>query len=298
MDITSKELTPDQLEQLEDTFLRLDDMGKCAQALKWTRLFGGGGVIIFSSQILSTPLDEQALAGTDKLEFHAVDMWELYYDMQNADGYDEAIQDEKFEFYSYYGQKVHKSRVLRMKGITAPSFLRPRLRGWGLSVIEIMVRSLNQYMKGTNLIYELLDEAKIDVYGIKNLTNTLLSQNGTQKIAERVQLANRQKNFQHALVMDAQDTYQQKSLTFSGLADVMEQVRYQVAADLRMPLTKIFGISAAGFNSGEDDIEVYNGMVAAKRPQGPVQGGAAVQVHGAGHLGQQQVVAGLHVSTC
>ncbi len=30
---------------------------------------------------------------------------------------------------------------------------------------------------------------------------------------------------------------------------------------MRMPLSKLFGISASGFNSGEDDIEVYNAMV-------------------------------------
>lgn len=28
-----------------------------------------------------------------------------------------------------------------------------------------------------------------------------------------------------------------------------------------MPMTKLFGLSASGFNSGEDDIEVYNGTV-------------------------------------
>ena len=30
---------------------------------------------------------------------------------------------------------------------------------------------------------------------------------------------------------------------------------------MKMPQTKIFGMSAAGFNSGEDDIENYNSMV-------------------------------------
>ena len=34
-----------------------------------------------------------------------------------------------------------------------------------------------------------------------------------------------------------------------------------MAADLKMPLTKLFGVSAAGFNSGEDDIENYNSMI-------------------------------------
>ena len=50
-----------------------------------------------------------------------------------------------------------------MKGLTAPSFLRPRLRGWGFSVVEKLVRSINQYIKATDLGFEVLDEFKLDV---------------------------------------------------------------------------------------------------------------------------------------
>jgi hypothetical protein len=57
------------------------------------------------------------------------------------------------------------------------------------------------------------------------------------------------------------DTFESKHLTFSGIGDIMQQIRMQIAADLRMPLTKLFGISSSGFNSGEDDIENYNAMV-------------------------------------
>jgi hypothetical protein len=76
-----------------------------------------------------------------------------------------------------------------------------------------------------------------------------------------MQLANVQKNYQNALTMDAEDDYMQKQLSFGGIAEVMKEIRMQIASDLRMPLTKIFGISAAGFSSGEDDIENYNAMV-------------------------------------
>lgn len=260
IEIASKKLSPEQLLQLQDLIDSCDDVNTLGQGLKWMRLFGGGGLIAFTDQDWSLPLDMAALHD-QKLEFHAVDLWELYFELQNTDGDEGAIPDNNYEHYSYYGKKVHRSRVIKFKGIVAPSFLRPRLRGWGLSVVEICVRSINQYMKGTNLIYELLDEAKIDVYGIANLTDSLMSPEGQQAVSARVALANRQKNFQHALVMDAEDIYTQKTLTFSGLADVMREVRYQVASDLKMPLTKIFGISASGFNSGEDDLEVYNGMV-------------------------------------
>lgn len=261
VDIVSKQLSPENLRALMDTVDRADDLPIVAKAAKWTRLFGGGGVMILTDQDPTTPLDLSLIDAESPLEFRAVDMWELYFDLQNMEGYDPAIGNEKFEYYSYYGTKVHKSRVLAMRGQEAPSFLRPRLRGWGFSVVEALIRSLNQYLKGTDLIYELLDEAKIDVFGLKNLVSTLVNPNGASQVYQRVQLANAQKDFQHALVMDAEDTYEQKTLTFSGLAEVMEQVRYQVASDLRMPVTKVFGISAAGFNSGEDDIEVYNGMI-------------------------------------
>lgn len=48
----------------------------------------------------------------------------------------------------------------------------------------------------------------------------------------------------------------------------MKEIKCQVAADLRIPMTKLFGQSSAGFNSGEDDIENYNAMVESRiRPQ-------------------------------
>lgn len=259
--VTSKQLSPKQLEDLRDAMVRQDDLLKLAQGLKWARLFGGGAVLILTDQDPETPLDTAAINADTKLEFRGVDMWELYFDLQNTNGYDTVIQDEKFDFYSYYGTKVHKSRVLRIVGQQAPSFLRPRLRGWGLSVVECLIRGLNIYLSGTNLIYDLIDEAKIDVYGIKNLTNTLLNPNGGAAVQQRIRIANQQKDFQHAIVMDSEDSYEQKQLTFSGIAEILKENRIEVASVLRMPLTKIFGISAAGFNSGEDDIEVYNGMI-------------------------------------
>jgi hypothetical protein len=190
-------------------------------------------------------------------------MWELFWSKQNTD-VGAALDGDNVndvEFYNYYGTQVHKSRVIIMKGMTAPSFIRPRLRGWGFSMAEPLVRSLNQYLKKQDLDFELIDECKVDVYKIKNLSNSLLSPGGEAAIKKRIEMANWQKNYQHALVMDSEDDFDHKQLSFAGLAEVMQGIRIQVAADMRMPITKLFGISAAGFNSGEDDIEVYNAMV-------------------------------------
>lgn len=259
--IKTKQLDEDEIEKLQVSIDRDDDLGTAGQAGKWNRLFGGAGILILTDQDPEEPLDLDSLGEDDPLEFRAVDMWELFWDKQNTEGYDPSIQTEDFEYYSYYGVKVHKSRVMKLKGLEAPSFIRPRLRGWGFSVVEGLVRSLNQYFKGTDVLYEVLDEYKVDVFKIKNLVNTLLSPGGEEKVRRRIGLAAWQKNYQNALTMDAEDEWDHKQLSFSGLGETLEQIRMQVASDMRMPLTKLFGISAAGFNSGEDDLEVYNAMV-------------------------------------
>lgn len=263
VEIKTKVLSEEEIEELKTSIERDGDLQRVSQALKWNRLFGGAGVLIITDQDPSTKFDQDALRKDSPLEFRAVDMWELYWSKQNVSDYSVSIDkaDPQSEFYNYYGKQVHRSRVLIMKGLEAPSFVRPRLRGWGFSVMESLVRSLNQYLKSTDLTFEVLDEFKIDIFKIKNLANTLLSSDGTKKVHDRIELANRQKNYQNAITMDSEDDYLAKELTFTGIAETMQGIRLQLASDMRMPLTKIFGISAAGFSSGEDDIENYNAMV-------------------------------------
>lgn len=259
--IKSKQMSPEEIEKVSASMDRENDVGNLGQSGKWDRLFGGAGILILTDQDPSTPLNINKIRKDSPMQFRAVDMWEIFYDMQNLAGFDAAIGDIDFQFYSYYGIKVHKSRILAMKGMTAPSFIRPRLRGWGFTVIESMVRSINQYLKATDLMFEVLDEFKIDVYKLKDLASTLLMADGQAQVQQRVQLTNLQKNFQNAVTLDAEDDFEQRELTFAGIQETFQGIREQIAADVRMPVTKIFGSGSKGFSSGEDDIENYNSMI-------------------------------------
>lgn len=262
VNIKTAQLSTEQVVELEAEMDRNDDLGRMAQANVWNRLYGGAGVIVLTDQDPETPLNWKAINKDTPLEFKDCDMWELFWDLQNVEGFDAGIANiPEFEFYSYYGIKIHKSRVMRLKGIAAPSFIRPRLRGWGLSVLEMLIRSVNQYLKSTDLVFEVLDEFKIDVFKIDGLSNTLLSKDGSRKVRNRIQDTNLQKNYQHAITMDSKDDYIQKELSFTGIAETQAGIRMQIASDMRMPLTKLFGTSAQGFSSGEDDIENYNAMI-------------------------------------
>lgn len=261
-EIHTDQLSPDEVDDLQYFLENMKVIKALKQAMKWARLFGGGAVLIITEQDSITPFDITKLKEGQRIEFRAIDMWELYYGQQAAQGSLEVDGlDFNQEFFDYYGRKIHRSRVLIVKGKEAPSFIRPRLRGWGMSELEKVVRSLNQYLKNQDVVFELLDEAKIDVYKISGMNTLLLDAEGTAKVSARIQAANVIKNYLNALTMDTEDEYEQKTISFAGLPDILVQIRQGLAADLKMPMTKLFGISAAGFNSGEDDIENYNAMI-------------------------------------
>ena len=262
IEVICDELSQEDIEELNYRLERDGILESFSQAKKWTRLFGGGALLIINNDDPKTPFDVQNVKQGDNIVFKPVDMWELYYGITNVDNMQDPGEIDKHpDYYNYYGKQVHHSRVLRMNGKEAPSLIRPKLRGWGVSIIEPVVRSYNQYLKSVNLSFEVLDEFKVDIYGIEGFNTALMSPNGSEKVTKRVQMANMLKNYQNALVMDNKDKFESKQISFTGMAEIMREIRMQIAADLRMPLTKLFGISAAGFNSGEDDIENYNAMI-------------------------------------
>lgn len=263
VEIKSKQLDEDEIGELQISLDRDDDLNTIGWAEKWARLFGGGGTLILTDQDPEAPLELSLIDKDSALGFRAVDMWELFWDYQNTDGYDPQTQTEHFEFYDYYAIRLHKTRVMRVKGLEAPSFLRPRLRGWGFSVVEDLVRSINQYLKATDLGFQVLDEFKLDVFKFKNLVNTLLSPGGEQQVQQRVKTAQWFKNYNNALILDSEDEFDHKQLSFAGLSEAMEGIRMQVAADMGIPIVKLFGSQSSklGGKDDESELEVYNCMV-------------------------------------
>lgn len=253
VDIECDELDEDDIALLQDVLIELKDYDAVATTLRWARLFGGAGMIINTAQDPTTELDMDAINDETPLGFIDADRWELtlnYYLEENIPCP-----------YNYYNQPLHKSRVVKVNGKEAPSFIRRRLQGWGMSELERTIRNVNAYSKNEDVIYALLEEAKQDVWMIENLNSKLATSNGQASIAARVELANRMKNYSNAIVMDSNDKYDQKQLSFGGLGEMQNQNRIGLAAAIRMPISKLFGIGSTGFSSGEDDLENYNSMV-------------------------------------
>jgi len=260
--INSDQINEEEIETLHEYIRSKNIVQIICQAFKWNRLYGGAGVMILTGQDSEKPFN--GLKQDEPFSLRAVDMWELFYNKQNTAGAYQDVTpypDDGDSEFNYYNHRVHSSRVLLLKGKEAPSFIRPLLRGWGMSEVERLIRSFNAYLKNHEVIFELLDEAKIDVYKIEGFNSSMGTAAGTTSVQNRVQLSNQLKNMLSALVMDTTDDYVQKQMAFSGLGEMLTQIRMGVASDFKFPMTKLFGISASGFNSGEDDIENYNSMI-------------------------------------
>lgn len=269
--IDSAEMDANDIDQLMEWFDKQRLWDTILNYQTWTRLFGGGGIIINTNQDPETPLNKRTLRNSP-IEFYDVDRWMI--DDMNWD-YGSRTREEvknRDDVYRLYGANIHASRIIVGVGKKAPSYVSRQLRGWGMSEGERMIRNLNLYLKTGDVLYEILDESKIDVYKIQGLANKLATTGGTTSIQNRVMAANQIKNYVNALVLDANEDFQQKSMTFAGLAEVMRENRIGIASALRMPVTKLFGLSASGFNTGESDLENYNANVESevRRPLKPV----------------------------
>lgn len=258
--VKSKELG----DKVKDIDIYMKDKGiydAFINANKWKRLYGGGGLIINTSGKPDQPLNIDDIPQGAELELYDADLWELNYAF-NVESVNEFENNEGTGTvkYNYYGVPLNDQRVIRLSGKRAPALVRRQLRGWGMSELERLMMSINQYMKNQQCIFEGLDEFKLDVYKFTGFNEALATANEEQ-IAKKVREVNDNKNFQNAVVLDKEDDYVTKQITFSGLAEMVKEIRVGVACDLNMPITKLFGISSAGFNSGDDDIENYNAMI-------------------------------------
>lgn len=234
------------------------DIHVTKDVMNWKRLFGGAGLVINTEQNFREELDIESITEDSALEFIAADRWELILQV--------LINDlENPTPYNYYGLPLHRTRVVRVSGVEAPSFIRTQLQGWGMSEIERCIRPINSFMKMENLIFELLDEAKIDVYKIQGFNDSLLTDDGVANTQKRILLSNRLKSFQNALAMDKEDDYAQKQITWSGLAEIWNELRLNLSSALKIPMNKLFGQSATGFGGGEDALENYNAIVESTR---------------------------------
>ena len=161
LEFSSMELDASDLEDFCDWLEEKGVLQSFGNAVIWKRLFGGSALIINAGQDPKSPLDMKRLR-PDMLEFYDACRWEMM--AEDPSNPSMGSQSMRAKVYTVYGVPMDHSRVLTMSGKRAPFLIRNQLAGWGMSEVERMIADFNLYLQTKNVLYEILDEAKLDIF--------------------------------------------------------------------------------------------------------------------------------------
>ena len=234
---------------------------KMLRARKLARLFGGAALLIGTGEKeLKKPLDPEKISA-GRLKYLTI----LTTQDVSAGG----IQDDPTiagynepEYWTLRGDiQVHPTRLVLLHGQDPMyEFGVDATPGFGDSVLRGGLKAVQDVDAAAANILSLLYEAKVDVFKIPDFMLNLKS-NGPEYAAEiirRLTLAATAKGINGALLLDAQEDYQQKTASLTGLDKVQAMFMQLCAAAHGYPMTLLFGMSAGGLNAtGDADTRGY-----------------------------------------
>lgn len=258
----------DQIEKLEAEELRLGFWPKVNQAIKWADLYGGAVIIPDLPGNSASPINlERITAGSVK--FLSV---LNRYDIQ-AEGIDRNPLSpgyggpERYKVATQSGLSLvfHPSRVVLFNGRTTGS-LTNRSEIWGTSLWTHLADSILASDSAAAVISALMQEAKIDVVAVDEFMDSMGSPEYESRFMQRWHLVAMLKSVANVTLIDKNDQWEQKSVSWTGLPDAVQTLLTVMAGAADIPLTRLTGVQAKGLSNGGDvDLRNYYDGVKAKQ---------------------------------
>ncbi|WP_196595234.1 DUF1073 domain-containing protein [Pectinatus frisingensis] len=238
-----------------------------ANALYWHRCYGGGAiypVIQDCESDLTQPLNENGMRSIDELRIYSP--LEVVPFRKNEDVTD--VNYGKTETYLVNDQltsayfEIHASRLIVFPGETVPNRLRAERQGWGGMVAEQIFDSLvRKYDLGNKLTLDIMERMAQGILKINGLFDKLSSQ-GDSIVKQYLQTIDMTRHILNTLAIDSADDFDIKSISLSGIKDILDKLQMILSAVSQIPVTILFGRSPGGQNAtGDSDFEQYHAMV-------------------------------------
>lgn len=163
--------------------------------------------------------------------------------------------------------KVHHSRIIMFDGLPLPDRSRQQRQGWGGSVFDLLFPELRDYGSSHADAAEAVTLLTQGVFATEGLQETLASGDAA-KLAARYKAMRLGLGTLGDIVIDKEhESYEIKSRTFAGLADLLKAHTDALVAASGYPRLILLGESPAGLNSGSngDEIRAYYDGVGAQR---------------------------------
>ena len=232
----------------------LDVRGALLKSWKWGRAYGGAVChIVTDTRDPSSPLQ----VGEKVIGLRDLSRWDLRI----------LTTDVEFDFGSpnwgmpriYYlnvqmgsqfkGYPIHWTRMLRFDGQLVPRRTYIRNNYWHDSILNRPYNAIRNYEISNDAAAACLQDFNVDVYGMKNLAN-LISAGKVDVVRNRIETINYAKSVIRAILIDTdQETYENKSRSLEGVAELLDKQSNRLVAETDIPHTKLLGESPDGSNA-------------------------------------------------
>lgn len=261
-------------EYVEEKMDSLELEDRFATAEKWARLYGGSIIVMLvdDGRGLEEPLDWNNVKSIEELRvFERAIVQPDYttlYNFHFMDSMEKNIpfgEPEYYQVFSIYGYfMVHRSRCLVFRNGRLPEQTTNALyRYWGIPEYVRIKNALRECITSHQNGPKLLERCVQAIYKMKNLANMLSTEDGENKVLQRLQVIDMARNILNSIAIDSEgEDYDFKSFSMSGVKEVIDSTCNMLSAVTNIPQTILFGRSPAGMNStGDADFENYYNMV-------------------------------------
>jgi phage-related protein (TIGR01555 family) len=224
-------------------------------AVRWSRLFGGAiAVIEIVGQDAATPLDLKAIKSNTFSSLKVYDRNSVKISKEViAEGRDVGLPTA----YSITKDDwVHHTRVIRFVGTNLPPSMAAQEDYWGDSVLSRIVPEIDALAKLFKAIQLLTDKARLSIRKVDGLHQAIQANQG-QWILDEAAMVNNLQGLTNTTVIDSKDSMEALTYNFQGLPELVIKHTEQVSGACEIPVTRLYGQSPSGFNSGASDLTMY-----------------------------------------
>jgi phage-related protein (TIGR01555 family) len=263
----------DEDEKIQDELKRLLAVKSLNTALKYARLYRGSIIVLVTEKgILEEPLNKNSgqikqlkVYSAARIEISSTD---IITDENSL--YFEGVEFYRVRLRNGDYKDIHASRCLKFNGELTADFgdLDFKYKYWGFSALQRVWERLKNYGSVEQSVANLMLEFVIGKYKFANLGKLLASgsQEDLNKVYTKMEIINASKSTINGVMLGEGEDYTRDSANVSGMADLIDRAMMNLSAVTGIPVSKLFGRSAAGMNAtGEGDRANYYDDASAKQ---------------------------------
>lgn len=259
-------------------FNRLKARQMYNKAKRWSRLMGGSLIYIGAKDGGSpqTSLKEDRIKSVDFLRVY--DLGDIRTGECEYDTNPSSItfgQILVYKVVTFVGSeqrefRIHASRCIVIPGIEMPlswsgNGSTQEQRIWGIPVLQRVINDIKDFRGVFGNVATILQEFIVGKYKFSDL-DEMLSIGSEKRLQTRIRAIEASKSAINAVLLGSEEEYSRDSAAVTGISDLIDRFMMLLSAVTGLPVTKLFGRSAAGMNAtGENDLIQYYDLVRAEQ---------------------------------